>query len=203
MFDIRPGNRQPFRGHQPSILTISSLRADFGPEPARTPMKPLAASPETSPLTREEEQGRSDPPARGGHHLRPLRTGIAAGRRHLDEPLRRQPAFRAPGAVPNWSARASCCAKKNIGATVRFYSGEEVAQIYEVREMLTRQAALMIPLPAPAELIAQLKELQRQYCARADAHGSARHPRGQRRLSTSRCSPACGIPIWCAHCRIT
>lgn len=37
--------------------------------------------------------------------------------------------------------------EKNIGATVRFYSAEEVRQIYEVREMLTRQAALMIPCP--------------------------------------------------------
>src|SRR3984893_15521487 len=36
--------------------------------------------------------------------------------------------------------------EKNVGATVRFYSGEEVRQIYEVREMLTRQAALMIAL---------------------------------------------------------
>jgi DNA-binding GntR family transcriptional regulator len=59
--------------------------------------------------------------------------------------------------------------EKNIGATVRFYSAEEVRQIYEVREMLTRQAALMIALPAPAGLIAQLNELQRQYCAKADA----------------------------------
>jgi DNA-binding GntR family transcriptional regulator len=59
--------------------------------------------------------------------------------------------------------------EKNIGATVRFYSAEEVRQIYEVREMLTRQAALMIALPAPADLIAQLSELQRQYCATADA----------------------------------
>jgi DNA-binding GntR family transcriptional regulator len=59
--------------------------------------------------------------------------------------------------------------EKNIGATVRFYSSEEVRQIYEVREMLTRQAALMIALPAPAALIEQLIELQRQYCARADA----------------------------------
>jgi DNA-binding GntR family transcriptional regulator len=59
--------------------------------------------------------------------------------------------------------------EKNIGATVRFYSAEEVRQIYEVREMLTRQAALMIALPAPASLIDELGELQRQYCARADA----------------------------------
>jgi len=42
--------------------------------------------------------------------------------------------------------------EKNIGATVRFYSGEEVRQIYEVGKCLTRQAALMIALPAPAAL---------------------------------------------------
>src|SRR5262249_799548 len=59
--------------------------------------------------------------------------------------------------------------EKNIGATVRFYSAEEVRQIYEVREMLTRQAALMIPLPAPQALIEQLSELQRRYCEKADA----------------------------------
>ena len=59
--------------------------------------------------------------------------------------------------------------EKNVGATVRFYSAEEVRQIYEVREMLTRQAALMIPLPAPADLIDQLSELQQHYCAMADA----------------------------------
>jgi DNA-binding GntR family transcriptional regulator len=59
--------------------------------------------------------------------------------------------------------------EKNIGATVRFYSGEEVRQIYDVREMLTRQAALMIALPAPSALIEQLKALQAQYCIKADA----------------------------------
>lgn len=59
--------------------------------------------------------------------------------------------------------------EKNIGATVRFYSADEVRQIYDVREMLTRQAALMIALPAPARLIEQLAALQRQYCSRADA----------------------------------
>src|SRR3954468_20749408 len=59
--------------------------------------------------------------------------------------------------------------EKNVGATVRFYSAEEVRQIYEVREMLTRQAALMIALPARASLIAELSELQRRYCERAEA----------------------------------
>jgi DNA-binding GntR family transcriptional regulator len=59
--------------------------------------------------------------------------------------------------------------EKNIGATVRFYSGDEVRQIYDVREMLTRQAALMIALPAPTALIDRLAALQRQYCLKAEA----------------------------------
>ncbi|MET3266600.1 DNA-binding GntR family transcriptional regulator [Bradyrhizobium japonicum] len=59
--------------------------------------------------------------------------------------------------------------EKNVGATVRFYSAEEVRQIYEVREMLTRQAALMIALPAPQSLIDQLSELQRHYSTKAEA----------------------------------
>lgn len=58
--------------------------------------------------------------------------------------------------------------ERNVGATVRFYSAEEVRQIYEVREMLTRQAALMIPLPAAQGLIDELTALQLQYCAKAD-----------------------------------
>lgn len=58
--------------------------------------------------------------------------------------------------------------ERNVGATVRFYSAEEVRQIYEVREMLTRQAALMIPLPAPQSLIDELSAAQRQYCAKAE-----------------------------------
>jgi DNA-binding GntR family transcriptional regulator len=58
--------------------------------------------------------------------------------------------------------------EKNIGATVRSYSADEVRQIYEVREMLTRQAALMIPLPAPVSLIAELEALQAEYVAHAE-----------------------------------
>lgn len=59
--------------------------------------------------------------------------------------------------------------EKNVGATVCSYSAEEVRQIYEVREMLTRQAALAIPLPAPPDFIARLKALQADYCRHADA----------------------------------
>ncbi|MHB2209050.1 GntR family transcriptional regulator [Methylobacterium sp. CM6257] len=53
--------------------------------------------------------------------------------------------------------------ERNVGATVRSYSAEEVRQIYEVREMLTRQAMLMIALPAEPGLIARLEALQGAY----------------------------------------
>jgi DNA-binding GntR family transcriptional regulator len=58
--------------------------------------------------------------------------------------------------------------EKNVGATVRSYSAAEVRQIYEVREMLTRQAALMIPLPAPASLTTQLEAIQADYLRHAE-----------------------------------
>lgn len=59
--------------------------------------------------------------------------------------------------------------EKNIGATVRSYSADEVAQIYEVREMLTRQAALRIPLPARPDLIERLTAIQAGYARHAEA----------------------------------
>ena len=58
--------------------------------------------------------------------------------------------------------------EKNVGATVRSYSAEQVLQIYEVREMLTRQAALMIRLPAPPALVSELEAIQAQYVANAE-----------------------------------
>lgn len=57
--------------------------------------------------------------------------------------------------------------EKNIGATVRAYSQAQVRQIYEVREMLTRQAALMVSLPAAPALIEELQHLQNNYKLRA------------------------------------
>ena len=66
--------------------------------------------------------------------------------------------------------------EKNIGATVRFYSAEEVRQIYDVREMLTRQAALMIALPAPASLIDGARRIAAAILRQGRRAGSARHP---------------------------
>jgi DNA-binding GntR family transcriptional regulator len=54
--------------------------------------------------------------------------------------------------------------EKNVGATVCSFSANEVRQIYEVREMLTRQAILMIPLPASRALIQRLSLIQTDYC---------------------------------------
>jgi DNA-binding GntR family transcriptional regulator len=59
--------------------------------------------------------------------------------------------------------------EKNVGATVCSYSADEVRQIYEVREMLTRQAALRIALPASPELIDRLKAIQTDYVRHAEA----------------------------------
>ena len=131
-------------------------------------MKAQAASPETSPLTREEEQAEV---------IRRLEEDIIFGRFAPGSRLVEDTLMTRYGASRHFVRQALfqlerqgiVLREKNIGATVRFYSAEEVRQIYEVREMLTRQAALMIALPAPAALIEQLIELQRQYCARADA----------------------------------
>src|SRR6266566_6321127 len=137
-------------------------------DPRRTPMKAEAASPQTSPPSREEEQAEI---------IRRLEEDIIFGRfapgaRLVEDTLMtRYDASRhfVRQALFQLERQGIVLREKNIGATVRFYSSEEVRQIYEVREMLTRQAALMIALPAPSSLIEQLSELQRQYCAKANA----------------------------------
>jgi DNA-binding GntR family transcriptional regulator len=63
--------------------------------------------------------------------------------------------------------------ERNIGAAVRSYSQEEVLDIYQVRELLQRQAALMIRLPAPRVLIDRLETLNEQF-ARDGARGDLR-----------------------------
>jgi len=59
--------------------------------------------------------------------------------------------------------------ERNKGAMVRSLHPDEVKQIYEVRELLQRQAALLIPLPAPMALIDRLMEIHRIYSAHVDA----------------------------------
>jgi DNA-binding GntR family transcriptional regulator len=59
--------------------------------------------------------------------------------------------------------------KRNKGAMVRLLPPAEVKQIYAVREMLQRQAALWMPLPAPAELIDRLTAIHEEYCRHVEA----------------------------------
>lgn len=53
--------------------------------------------------------------------------------------------------------------ERNKGAHVRSLTREEVAQIYEVRELVQRQAALMIPLPASDTLIEELTAIHEEH----------------------------------------
>ncbi|OYV02017.1 MAG: GntR family transcriptional regulator [Burkholderiales bacterium PBB5] len=53
--------------------------------------------------------------------------------------------------------------EKNKGVAVRSLTPRAVKQIYEVRELLQRQAALRIPLPAPSAVIEQLERLHAAY----------------------------------------
>lgn len=63
--------------------------------------------------------------------------------------------------------------ERNRGATVRSFTSLEVEQVYEVREMLLRQAALRMDLPAPTSFIARLEAINADYAA-AIAAGNLR-----------------------------
>src|SRR5882724_11383035 len=131
-------------------------------------MKAQAASAEISALSREEEQAEV---------IRRLEEDIIFGRFAPGSRLVEDTLMSRYGASRHFvrqglfqlERQGIVLREKNIGATVRFYSADEVRQIYDVREMLTRQAALMIALPVPVALIEQLTALQRQYCIKADA----------------------------------
>ncbi|MEN0073337.1 MAG: GntR family transcriptional regulator [Paracraurococcus sp.] len=64
--------------------------------------------------------------------------------------------------------------ERNKGATVRSLTPAQVEQIYAVREMVQRQAALMIPLPAPMALVEELSGIN----AALARHIAARDLRG-------------------------
>ena len=53
--------------------------------------------------------------------------------------------------------------ERNKGATVRSLTADEVRQIYDVRELVQRQAALLIPLPAPQSLIDELLAIHKEH----------------------------------------
>jgi len=53
--------------------------------------------------------------------------------------------------------------ERNKGASVRRFAVDEVRQIYEIREILQRQAALRIPLPADAATIQKLARVNEEF----------------------------------------
>jgi len=53
--------------------------------------------------------------------------------------------------------------ERNKGATVRSLTADEVRQIYDVRELVQRQAALLIPLPATQSLIDELLAIHKEH----------------------------------------
>ena len=64
--------------------------------------------------------------------------------------------------------------EKNKGVAVRSLSPADVRQIYEVRELLQRQAALRTVLPAPQRVIEELERLHAEF----GRHVRERHLRG-------------------------
>ena len=59
--------------------------------------------------------------------------------------------------------------ERNRGVTVRRFSPEEIREIYEVREILQRQAALRIPLPVAEVALAGLLSIHEDYSLAVEA----------------------------------
>lgn len=59
--------------------------------------------------------------------------------------------------------------ERNKGATVRTLTPRQVQEIYDVRELLQRQAALWIPLPAPQSLIDELAAIHEEHGRHVEA----------------------------------
>ena len=58
---------------------------------------------------------------------------------------------------------------RNVGAAVRAFTIAEVEEIYDVREMIQRQAALRIRLPAAPAAVARIEAIQSQYARAVEA----------------------------------
>jgi DNA-binding GntR family transcriptional regulator len=58
---------------------------------------------------------------------------------------------------------------RNRGVSVRRFTADEVRQIYEIREILQRQAALRIPLPVDQAVVERLASINADYEAAVEA----------------------------------
>lgn len=63
--------------------------------------------------------------------------------------------------------------KANRGVTVCEYSSAEVEKLYQVREILEREAALLIPLPVGAEHLLRLQKICAEHTAAVDKYDMA------------------------------
>jgi DNA-binding GntR family transcriptional regulator len=86
--------------------------------------------------------------------------------------------------------------ERNRGVYVRRFSPVEVEEIYEVRELLQRQAALRIPLPAPAAAIEGLRAVHNNY-ENAAAIGDLRGIRKWNDLFHHELFSLCGNDVLC------
>jgi DNA-binding GntR family transcriptional regulator len=58
----------------------------------------------------------------------------------------------------------------NRGVSVRHFEIEEMEHIYQVREILQRETARLIPLPGPRSLVAKLRDIQSHHAAAIEAN---------------------------------
>ena len=86
--------------------------------------------------------------------------------------------------------------ERNRGVYVRRFSPVEVEEIYEVRELLQRQAALRIPLPVPAAAIERLQAVHDNY-EKAAAGGDLRGIRKWNDLFHHELFDLCGNDALC------
>lgn len=97
---------------------------------------------------------------------------IAPGTRLVEDPLMAR--FGATRhsvrrAIAELSRVGLAVSLPNRGAHVRVLAPVDVVQLYEVRELLHREAALRIPLPASAEFIENLATLHADYLRHASS----------------------------------
>jgi len=128
-----------------SIEDPSRALASSSPGPAADP----AAEPITRALERDIFRGRLRP----GEKLREeeLAERFEASRHHVRAALTRLAQI---GIVVK---------ERNRGAFVRRFTADEVRQIYEIREILQRQATLRIALPAALETVQRLSAINDGY----------------------------------------
>jgi DNA-binding GntR family transcriptional regulator len=83
--------------------------------------------------------------------------------------------------------------KRNRGAMVRDYRPDDARQIFAVRTLLEGEAARLIPLPAPDEVVSALRVVQAEHSAAVEAGEIARAFRANVRFHQT-LFQACGNP---------